>query len=846
MRQQMKSGGWQGWVWAIVLAGVVNGPIPAQEDSAQEDSAQHESAQEESAAEPSVEEGAGSAPEEAEEYAGIAITDVAVVGRDTELGLRDLRRELEGGGEVDRLRPLFDAELEANSGLVEALDPERIARLDRRRLADLRKLLMESLALMNGWQETLTVRARRFRERYDEISLAKVLWTATAKAASGVEIPDTVTDRIRSVLEGIDEVEAALDVRLNGLLGLQDDIAEAELFVSDAMEQVSSAEGAFRQSLFVRDSPPLIEALVMPNETLVRQMREETARRILSFRDYVGRNLERWLWQGAAFLALLGLMYLLRARSRQWEAEGYDAPLETTNFLVTRPISAALVLTLILSIWIHPNMPQAVSQFLMLVAIFPLGRLLSGVAAREVWPGLFALVVLFVVHMGSEILPESSASHRTVLLGETAMVFTALVWLLRKRGARYREASGFLGAMAYVVPVALLMIGGSIVANLVGRGHLASILVDAVLVGAALAVLVWICSLIAGGVARLAFRRQRRQLFNVVRNHSQVLERSAVLAINGLAVYVWLRAFLGLLELYQPLLVWLRDTLDHKWIFGTLSLSFRTVLTFTLILIGAALLARLIRIVLDEEIFARLNLPRGFPGLISLLIRYPILVLGFILAVSAAGIDLSSFGLMAGALGVGIGFGMQNIIANFVSGIILTFERPIQVGDTIAVGPLLGNVTDIGVRSSKVKTFDGAEVIVPNSDLISKEVINWTLSDRRRKMKVQIKVGFASNPHEVVEILLRTAREHPATLEDPPGKVLFQGYSESGLDFQLQFWVQFEKGLVARSDVLLNIYDALGVAGIKPPIPRREVTMKNRDEMSESDPESELPASAVD
>jgi len=834
----MKLSGWQVWLWAIVLAGVVSGPLLAQEEAAQE-----EATQEEAAAEGDTD----AAPEEAEEYVGIPITDVAVVGRDTELALRELRRELTGGGEVDRLRPLFDTELEANSGLVEVLDPERIAKLDRRRLADLRKLLMASIAQMHGWQETLTVRARRFRERYDEISISKARWAATAEAASGVEeIPETITGRIRSVLDGLEEVEAALNIRLTALLALQDDIAEAELFVDDALEQVSAAEGAFRQSLFVRDSPPLIEALMMPSASLIAQMREEVERRILSFRDYVLRNLERWLWQGAAFLALLGLMYLLRARSREWEAEGYDAPLETTNFLVTRPISAALVLTLILSIWIHPNMPLAVSQVLMLVAIFPLGRLLYGVAAPEVWPGLFALVVLFVVHMGSEILPESSASHRTVLLGETVVVFAALIWLLRKRGARYREASGFLGAMAYVVPTAILMIGGSIVANLVGRGHLSSILVDAVLVGAALAVLVWICSLIAGGVARLAFRRRRRQLFNVVRNHSQVLERSTVFAINGLAVYVWLRAFLGLLELYQPLLDWLGSTLDHKWIFGKLTLSFRTVLTFTLILIGAALLARLIRIVLDEEIFARLKLPRGFPGLISLLIRYPILVLGFILAVSAAGVDLSSFGLMAGALGVGIGFGMQNIIANFVSGIILTFERPIQVGDTIAVGPLLGNVTDIGVRSSKVKTFDGAEVIVPNSDLISKEVINWTLSDRRRKMKVQIKVGFASNPHEVVEILLRTATEHPATLEDPPGKVLFQGYSESGLDFQLQFWVQFEKGLVARSEVLLKIYDALGKAGIKPPIPRREVTMKNRDEMSESDPESELPAAEVD
>src|SRR5262249_55019901 len=153
-----------------------------------------------------------------------------------------------------------------------------------------------------------------------------------------------------------------------------------------------------------------------------------------------------------------------------------------------------------------------------------------------------------------------------------------------------------------------------------------------------------------------------------------------------------------------------------------------------------------------------------------------------------AGISLSRFTLLAGALGVGLGFGLQNIVSNFVAGLILLFERPIQVGDVVDVGSLVGAVARIGMRSSTVRTAEGAEVIVPNGDLIPKSSTTWTLSDRRRRVEIRVGVAYGTDPEKVIALLLEAAGDHPEALADPAPAAYFIGFGDSSLDFVLQVW----------------------------------------------------------
>jgi len=232
---------------------------------------------------------------------------------------------------------------------------------------------------------------------------------------------------------------------------------------------------------------------------------------------------------------------------------------------------------------------------------------------------------------------------------------------------------------------------------------------------------------------------------------------------------------------------------------------------------------------LNDELYPRVRLPRGVPGAISMIVGYLIAGYGFFIAITVAGVDLSSFGLIAGALGVGIGFGLQGIVANFIAGIVIAFERPVQVGDTIEIDTVMGDVLSIGVRSVTIRTFSGSEVIVPNSSLIINDVINWTLTDRRKRRDINVSVAYGTDPHVVLELLKKVANDHPDVLKVPAPWALFDGFGDSSLDFRIRIWTTMDNGVTTKSEVAINIYDALADAGIEIPFPQSDLHLRSVD-----------------
>ncbi len=199
------------------------------------------------------------------------------------------------------------------------------------------------------------------------------------------------------------------------------------------------------------------------------------------------------------------------------------------------------------------------------------------------------------------------------------------------------------------------------------------------------------------------------------------------------------------------------------------------------------------------------------------------------MALSAGGIDLGKFGLLAGALGVGIGFGLQNIVNNFISGLILVYERPVNVGDTVEVENLMGIVNKIGIRSSNVRTFDGAEVIVPNGNLISNQMINWTLSDNQRRLDIKIGAAYGSNPNLILKLLEKVAKNHEFVLKDPEPRALFEEFGDSSLNFRLLCWVPFEMSIGVKSDISIGIYNIFAENNIEIPFPQVDLNVKKED-----------------
>src|SRR5206468_8729207 len=175
-----------------------------------------------------------------------------------------------------------------------------------------------------------------------------------------------------------------------------------------------------------------------------------------------------------------------------------------------------------------------------------------------------------------------------------------------------------------------------------------------------------------------------------------------------------------------------------------------------------------LRFVLQEEIYDRFHLARGPAYAVSTLVHYGVLLVGFYIAIAALGADMTKFAILAGAFGVGIGFGLQNVVNNFLSGLILLFERPVQVGDVIEVGNQTGVVRRIGIRASIIALDDKSQLIIPNGQLISEKVTNRTFSSRQKRMELTIRITYGSDPEEVSVCLFQSAAVHARVTNVPP------------------------------------------------------------------------------
>jgi small-conductance mechanosensitive channel len=366
------------------------------------------------------------------------------------------------------------------------------------------------------------------------------------------------------------------------------------------------------------------------------------------------------------------------------------------------------------------------------------------------------------------------------------------------------------------------------VANVAGAVGLAIVIVEGVLSAIYAAILFWVAAVSLRALVRVALLTPTARRFGLVRLHADTVRAGLFRLIRLLAVIGWAVATLEGFEVFDDVLRGARRALESEISIGDFSVVPADILIFVVVVWLTFKISQLLRFVLDTDVMPRLDLPRGVPAAIDRLSHYTIVVAGVMIAATAAGLDFSRINLIVGALGVGIGFGLQNVVNNFVSGLILLFERPIRVGDRIQLDQISGTVKDIGMRASVVRTWDGAEVIVPNANLISSEVINWTLSDERRRVEIPVGVAFGTDPQAVLTLLLSVAKSHPDVLNDPEPVALFFGFGDSALNFELRAWTSTDFLRVA-SELRVAITEALAGAGITIPFPQRDLHLRSVD-----------------
>ncbi|MCP4933413.1 MAG: mechanosensitive ion channel family protein [bacterium] len=318
------------------------------------------------------------------------------------------------------------------------------------------------------------------------------------------------------------------------------------------------------------------------------------------------------------------------------------------------------------------------------------------------------------------------------------------------------------------------------------------------------------------------FSQQRREQLGAV----SMLALNAVLFLTALPFLALQWGFS-----WQDVISWSRQAL-FGFEFGGLTISLVSILIALAVFFFGVVFTKIFQRWLDQKILSKNQSKTGAEDSIKTAVGYLGIIISALIALSYTGIGLGNLAIVAGALSLGIGFGLQSIVNNFVSGLILLAERPIKVGDWIAVAGEEGNVRRISVRSTEIETFDRTHIIVPNSELISGTVKNWTLRSPLGRVVINIGVSYEADPDEVHDILLRVATSHPAILEYPEPQVMFIDFGANSLDFSLRaFLSDITNSMTVRSQLRFELLRALREADISIPFPQTDLHLADIDRL---------------
>ncbi len=262
---------------------------------------------------------------------------------------------------------------------------------------------------------------------------------------------------------------------------------------------------------------------------------------------------------------------------------------------------------------------------------------------------------------------------------------------------------------------------------------------------------------------------------------------------------------------------------------GETQLTIRALLTLVLLLMALFYITGKIRNWVVNKLLIKSEVDVGTREAMGTLVRYVVIGIGLLVIFQTLGIDLTPLNVLAGTVGIGIGFGLQNIANNFISGLIILLERPIKIGDRIEVGSVEGDVIKIGARSTIVLTNDDIAIIVPNSKFITENVVNWSHTGARVRFRIPVSVAYGSDVRLVENLLLEVAKENPDVLDDPPPGVRLLAFGDSGLLFELRAWsasLAHRKGLLI-SALNFAIYEKFQQHGIEIPFPQRDLRIRN-------------------
>jgi potassium efflux system protein len=709
-----------------------------------------------------------------------------------------------------------------------------------RKLEDLKYRWEKFDDQISEWQTIVGDRVKELEVENNKVDSIIAIWKRTYDNARKEKGPKELLQSVKDIQTKLRNFQREISGLITEDLKIQNYLADENIELDVNVSKLNDAMKNRRQEIFSQDAAPLWQALFEPEDTvsITTQFGEIWGLYKRSADDFIEVNRQDLALDFILLIIALLFVYGLRFFSKKLDTS--DESVKLALSILERPISITILLFLLFLVLVYPEIPEVLKSLIGLIVLIPLLRILFHISDKSLHIPLIGLAVLFILNEIQTITITESLLERIILLSITLLALGGVAWLIWKKVLQlaFKGKKGN-NLVVFGTRVAAVLLAASLLMNILGYVRLAELLVSGTIFSAFASILLVTGYLVVIALLVIFLKTKTAKRLRVVQNHPEKIKNTTAKIIR-IGAAIWLT--IGILKNFQlkdAVEEWLIGALTEKSSIGTFSLSIGDILVFFVTIWIAVLLARLIRFFLEEDILSRMALPRGVPGAISAIVKYIIVGFGIVVAFTAAGLDLDRFSILIGALGVGIGFGMQDLVNNFISGLILIFERPIQVGDAIQVDTLSGRVSQIGIRSSIIRNWSGADIIVPNGHLISNRLTNWTMTDQLRRIEIKIGVMYGSDVNKVMEILLNCAKESQKILSRPAPYVLFNDFAESYLEFELRCWTSnYTEWLETRSDLRVTINNLFEKEGIVIPFPQRDlhiISDRTKDHLSEDD-----------
>ena len=664
---------------------------------------------------------------------------------------------------------------------------------------------------LNDPESKMNDYAEALEQIKEKLKGSKEKWLLTQEATLEESISEEINERVESTIFRIDSVYSILNDSLNRTLSQQNEITNIKLQIGEFTVNLERSEKTkFNQLIAKREDfiwNDLYESDTVSqkynNSKLFEYNLEDT-------REFLKSETSSFFTLFLFFFLILAGIFWMRSRVAELRSKELDE-LDDSLILLKNPISLSFMFTFLITVAILPVIPYVVRLLYSMIFVLPFLFIYHKIVISRLRGSLYYFFSIFLTARISALFFLHIDNNRWFILLEAILIIGFFAWfILNKKSIKQSigNTSYLFNFINFATPFYLFITLASVFSNIVGYDNLSQVINDGV-----------IQSVIVGMILVIAYLSLQMLFYLFLKTN--FASQSRVLNQYESIVYLWFKRFLVLFVAF----FWVRSTfrgflswnIVTEWIggiwskgyqFGEIIITIGGVVTFFVIIIAGWMVSKVVEVILRDELLSRFKLARGIPMAVSSLTQYVLVFFGFILAMAFVGFDLSSLGLLAGALGVGIGFGLQNIIGNFISGLILVFERPITVGDTVTVDNLMGTVTSIGIRASVIRLYDESEVIVPNTDLISNKVTNWSLSNNVRRRKLEVFTTMDVDPDRVRYLLINAAKEAEDSLGHPEPEAYFDGIEGQSFQFNLYYWLT-DNLFKCDSDVNTNVINTL-------------------------------------